>query len=546
MKKSLIRVASIGAVAALLATMAPQLAHAATQPAWDTTTDGNVYLMDNTTAVQIADGTQLDWNPANGVVLSSVPVPTVPTDVTPLTFPAPTGASADYVPFISPVGSERTPSTWKAWGDPIGLGGVGALLPNVSPGQLIAGGSASAVKASGGTFSMGIAYTDSAIVASTHVVKAYYVTVNIDAGTGTWKFSTPPAAVVKTNTTTALTTSAAAVAAGDSVTLTATVNAATATGNVNFLDGTTSLGTSAAAAGVATLTTTALAAGSHSITAVYAGDSAFNGSTSSAVTVSVTGTTGPDSSLLISTNTGGFTVSLTGTVATVSVPAALNGKKVNVYGYSAATFLSQVTISGGSVTVNVASFTTGAHQIALVDATNGSILGWVAVTITNAAQTAPRDLQAIIATSVDGVFALVGPANTTPAVIGTPTLDPITGESVSTGTLGAFSVKDDRSITKKGWTLTADVNNFVNGATSIDKKALGLKPIISNNSGPGTPVLGAEQLAGSAVYGMQFAQLAAGTYSTLSQFDAGLTFRAPLGTPAGTYTSTLTLTLVSK
>jgi len=32
---------------------------------------------------------------------------------------------------------------------------------------------------------MGIAYTDSAVAASTHVLKAYYTTVNIDAGTGT-------------------------------------------------------------------------------------------------------------------------------------------------------------------------------------------------------------------------------------------------------------------------------------------------------------------------------------------------------------------------
>jgi hypothetical protein len=531
----------VGVLAALIATAGLAMpAHAATEPTFPTTSDAPVYLVDGNLNVQYPAGTQLDWAPPLQAFLSSIPVPAALPSTAPMRMPFATGA-LQYIPFISAPGSERTKSAWNAYSDAVNLNGQGAITPEVDPGSMLYG-SPAGVKSAGGTYSLGVAYMNG----PTTVVAAYYTTINVDAGAGTWKFATPAAAVVKTNTTTALTTSAASVAAGDPVTLTATVNAATATGNVNFLDGTTSLGISAAAAGVATLTTTALAAGSHSITAVYAGDSAFNGSTSSAVTVAVTGTTGPDSSLLISTNTGGFTVSLSGTVATVSVPAALNGKKVNVYGYSAATFLSQVTISGGSVTVNVASFTTGAHQIALVDATNGSILGWVAVTITNAAQTAPRDLQAVIATSIDGVFALVGPANTTPAIIGTPTLDPITGESVSTGTLGAFSVKDDRSITKKGWTLTADVNNFVNGATSIDKKALGLKPIISNNSGPGTPVLGAEQLAGSAVYAMQFAQLAAGTYSTLSQFDAGLTFRAPLGTPAGTYTSTLTLTLVSK
>jgi Bacterial Ig-like domain (group 3) len=540
MKKSLIRMASIGAVAALLATMAPQLAHAATQPAWDTTTDGTVYLMDNTNAVQFADGTQMDWNPANGVVLTANAVPASLGDLSWATFAAPTGASKDYIPFLSLPGAERTPKAWKAWSDPSLLGGVGALLPNVAPGAMLYG-APGAVKASGGTFSMGIAYTDSAIVASTNVVKAYYVTVNVDATTGAWKFSTY---VPKPATTTALTTSASAVAAGDPVTLTATVSPATATGNVTFNEGSTLLGTSASAAGIATLTTTALAAGSHAITATYAGDAAFTGSTSSAVTVTVN--TGPDSSLLVAGNAGSVTASLSGTVATLSVPATLNGKKVNVFGYSAPVFLAQVTISGGSLQVNVASFTTGTHQIAIVDATNGTILGWVTVTIPNAAQTAPRDLQAVIATSIDGTFALIGPDNTTPAVIGNPTLDPITGESVSTGTLGAFQVKDDRSISKKGWTLTADVNNFVNGATSIDKKALGIKPILGVNSGPGLPTVGAEQIAGSAVYAMQFAELVAGTYSTTTNLNADLKFRAPLGTTAGTYTSTLTLTLVSK
>jgi hypothetical protein len=90
------------------------------------------------------------------------------------------------------------------------------------------------------------------------------------------------------------------------------------------------------------------------------------------------------------------------------------------------------------------------------------------------------------------------------------------------------------------------VNNFVNGATSIDKKALGIKPILGVNSGPGLPTVGAEQIAGSAVYAMQFAELVAGTYSTTTNLNADLKFRAPLGTTAGTYTSTLTLTLVSK
>jgi hypothetical protein len=56
--------------------------------------------------------------------------------------------------------------------------------------------------------------------------------------------------------------------------------AGTPTGNVAFFDGTTPLGASPLTAGLASITTT-LIAGTHAITAVYAGDTNFTGSTSS-------------------------------------------------------------------------------------------------------------------------------------------------------------------------------------------------------------------------------------------------------------------------
>lgn len=538
-----VRRLGVGALAALIATAGFAIpAHAATEPTFPATSDGPVYLVDNNMNVQYAKGTQLAWDASGqGVSLSAIPVPTAPADVFALRMPTVAGAT-DYLPFISTPGNERTRSAWNAYSDAVALNGIGPVVPDVTPVNLGYGAPAG-VKSAGGTYSLGIAYVNGA--ASGPVVKAYYTTINVDPGTGTWKFATPPTV---NPTTTALTTSAAQIAAGDPVTLTATVNNAAATGNVTFNEGSTLFGTSASAAGVATLTTTALAAGAHTITASYAGDAIYAASTSSAVTVTVTGKTGPDSSLLVAGNAGGVTASLSGTAATLTVPAALNGKRVNLFGYSAPTFLGQVTIAAGSVTVNIAGLGGGTHQVAIVDATTGAILGWASFIVPTTTQTANRDLQAVIATSIDGVFALVGPANTTPAVIGSPTLDPITGESVSTGTLGQFTVKDDRSISKKGWTLTADVNNFVNGATTVSKNALGIKPAFGTSvTGPGLPTLGAERVAGSTTaYPMPFADLVAGTYSTNTDLNAGLTFRAPLGTPAGTYTSTLTLTLVSK
>lgn len=77
---------------------------------------------------------------------------------------------------------------------------------------------------------------------------------------------------------------------GSSVTLTATVNSTGGipTGQVVFLDGTTGLGSASLdASGVATLRTNTLAAGVHSLTASYAGDGKFDGSTSAAVTITI-------------------------------------------------------------------------------------------------------------------------------------------------------------------------------------------------------------------------------------------------------------------
>ncbi len=105
--------------------------------------------------------------------------------------------------------------------------------------------------------------------------------------------STTAAATTQAATTTALATSNAAPSYGQNVTLTATVSTAsgTPTGLVQFMDGTTVIGTARLRSGVATLNIGSLAVSTtaQSITAQYLGATAFAGSTSTAavgVTVS--------------------------------------------------------------------------------------------------------------------------------------------------------------------------------------------------------------------------------------------------------------------
>lgn len=81
----------------------------------------------------------------------------------------------------------------------------------------------------------------------------------------------------------------ATVTYGSSTTLSATVSGAevTPTGTVTFYDGGTSLGATSLNSGIATLATLSLVPGSHSISAVYGGDTNYPSATSSSYTVTV-------------------------------------------------------------------------------------------------------------------------------------------------------------------------------------------------------------------------------------------------------------------
>ena len=123
-------------------------------------------------------------------------------------------------------------------------------------------------------------------------------------------------------TTTALTALPNPATAGQTVTLTATVTSTTAgsiTGTVTFLDGSTSIGTgNVSAGGVAMLQTSTLSVATHSVTAMYSGDSNFAVSTSPPVTVTISAPTKAATSTAITASPNpaatGANVTLTATV----------------------------------------------------------------------------------------------------------------------------------------------------------------------------------------------------------------------------------------
>jgi hypothetical protein len=91
-----------------------------------------------------------------------------------------------------------------------------------------------------------------------------------------------------TASSTTLTPESSSVTAGGTDVLTATVSPTAATGTVTFLNNGASIGTSTLTSGTASYTATFATAGTESLTAEYLGNSTYESSTSSAVTVTVT------------------------------------------------------------------------------------------------------------------------------------------------------------------------------------------------------------------------------------------------------------------
>jgi hypothetical protein len=157
---------------------------------------------------------------------------------------------------------------------------------------------------------------------------------------------------------------------GVAVTLTAAVTGANTTpsGTVQFMDGATSLGSGTLdGSGHATLTLTgptSLPTGSHSITAVYSGDTNFNGVTSSAITHVVTQA---PSTVITTTVTSSLNPSVYGdsVVINVNVASSVGIQPTGTVSVTdGATSLGTITLdASGNGSLTISLFTAGSHSI---------------------------------------------------------------------------------------------------------------------------------------------------------------------------------------
>ena len=197
---------------------------------------------------------------------------------------------------------------------------------------------------------------------------------------------------VSGHTSTILSTSAVSATYGTAVTLTAKVSTTSATGYVEFFDGTTELGEETVSSGTATYSTSSLATGTHALTAEYLGDSTYTASTSEEVDVvissSLTSTTTTLSASALSV-TYGSTLTLTAAVSSTAATGTMN-----FYDESGTTVteIGTVTLSSGTASLAITTLATGTHTLYATyvgDSTYAtSTSGTVSVDVTSASSSA--------------------------------------------------------------------------------------------------------------------------------------------------------------
>jgi len=425
--KKKMRLAAVAVVSIACVALAAGSASAVVQ---GNLSDGGVYIY-NGSAALAANGATFAWD-AEAYGSSSVSDPnaviTCPSD------------STGVKTFISLAGDERTQASYKASAASAFVSGTKNIVSaNLSPDAQINGAGAG-VKSAGGSYSLGVSCTKSAVVTA-----AFYRTISVTAGTGVWtatdsvvtdefRFTTQPASQT--------------IAVGSNATFTAATSGTPAQDSIKWQKAE---------------------------------------STATTTFADVSGAT-------------------TGTLVVTSATADDNG---DIYRAVA-------TNSAGSVNSSSAVLT--------VSETTGSVA-----------------MSAGVVNAVDGALSLSVPTNAS-ITFGTPTL--VLNKSTATGTMPNITVNDGRVNSRPGWSLSASVTDFVFSTNTISKAQLGFAPAKVSATAAGTQA-GATQVAGAATYPAVIATGTAANAVGNTVLNGVLTFVAPQEKPAGTYTSTMTLTVIT-
>jgi Bacterial Ig-like domain (group 3) len=369
----------------------------------------------------------------------------------------------------------------------------------------------------------------------------------------------------KVATTTTLTATPSPATDSQTITLTATVHEsdpATPTGNVQFFDGATSLGTSPVnGSAVATLAAGPLTAGSHTLRAVYAGDTAF-GTSEGTTPLTVTGTAPPASDtstvLTVAPTSGPAFQSVTaqGVVTDTTPPAVTPAGSCRFFDGAALLGTSPVDASGVCTFVST-SFQGPGHSFTInFVATDPTLWNPSTSNIVTADYDAPTflpDDQTVVVTVPAGTLTIFTPY--TPA---NPLVMPdmaLSADGTSFSSAAGFdhvTVTDTRA-GNPGWTASLTRNDFVGAspANTIPAKYSGFVGVtpsyLTGNAIQAPDVVTTDLPANDPGYTSgphAFATTAAGNGTGSVNITGNFVLSGvPTSTAPGLYTATVTFTI---
>jgi hypothetical protein len=307
-----------------------------------------------------------------------------------------------------------------------------------------------------GALSSGTAtFTTSGLAGGMHSISAVY------GGDANFTSGTSPVVTQTVNqapTSTSVASSNNPSSWGAPVIFTATVTSSAAimpTGLVTFLDGASRMGTDRLSGGTATFATSELEIGAHSITASYAGDTNFTGSTSPILAQTV-GKAISSTSVFSSNNPSIFRTAVT---LTASVTSSATGMPSGTVTFQDGTaMLGMGTLSGGTATVTTSALALGAHSITVIYGGDASFAGSTSPVLT---QTVNKVASSTTVTSSNN-----------PSIFGSSVTFTATATSPATGTpTGTVTFQDGAAIlgtgTLSGATATFTTSGLAGGVHSI-------------------------------------------------------------------------------
>jgi hypothetical protein len=388
------------------------------------------------------------------------------------------------------------------------------------------------------------------------VSDTYQSSMSYTAGSGgSYTIAVPP-----TSTTTTLTSDAGSgVEAGTTVSFAADVNPNNATGAVEFVEGTTVLGTDNTldANGGATFSTSSLSVGTHNVFARYVHTGSFTDSQSAPVSVVVNPVAARSTTSVLTVNpTSGNAYQ---NVSLSCAVTASTGSPVGTVSFlDGATNIGSAPVSSGVAAITTSALGAGAHSLTCAFAGTApyqnSTSAAVPANYTQAGAT-PDD-QTVTVTIPQGVLTITTPYTpTAPLSLGTAVLDSADSTYSASATFGTASagyitITDTRS-GNLGWAASLVSGAFSNGSSSFPGSHAGLTG------------LSAVQVAGNALQASNVALTnhapftdGLGTLKQFASYAAGLptgtanitgTFgvdQVPTSITPGTYTATVTFTAV--